>query len=103
MVRAAGSNAELPYIDAETVRGYRRIVMCEAVRDEVAASLGEGAQICQEFLNAMTADRLASTPWLNQVLAPQFLSISLAETTTYCRQAAFQSVHVQTFSTDIPA
>ena len=51
----------------ETLAGYRRVLMCEAVRDEVAANLGPGADVCRRLLEGVTANRLMLTPWLNQV------------------------------------
>lgn len=64
---SAGSDAEGPYVDEETVKGYQRVVMCEAVRDEVDANLGEGRDVCRCLLADIIADRLLPTPWLNQV------------------------------------
>jgi hypothetical protein len=49
------------------VQGYKRTVMCEAVRDEVASNLGEASGACSQLLNGMTQRRLMPTPWLNQV------------------------------------
>lgn len=54
-------------MDEETVKGYQRVVMCEAVRDEVDANLGEGRDVCRCLLADIIADRLLPTPWLNQV------------------------------------
>ena len=81
---------ELDWIDLDTVKGYRRIVMCQMVRDEIeshddgddgdepdgeeeeedacgpldpSVRLGRGRW--RTFLHAMTDRRLEATPWLN--------------------------------------
>ena len=63
----AAADEEEAWIDLDTVQGYKRTVMCEAVRDEVARNLGETPGACTELLNGMTQRRLMPTPWLNQV------------------------------------
>ena len=50
------------------MRGYKRVVMCEEVREEVRAVLGEATDI-KQFLLALCDDRLVATPWLNRVSA----------------------------------
>ena len=49
------------------MQGYKRTVMCEAVRDEVASNLGEASGACSQLLSGMIRRRLVPTPWLNQV------------------------------------
>jgi hypothetical protein len=47
------------------VRGYRRIVFCQGVRDDVEAALGPAAWA--HWLPRMCEGRLVPTPWLNKV------------------------------------
>lgn len=47
------------------VKGYRRIVFCQSVRDDVAGALGHGAWAT--LLPRMCEGRLVPTPWLNKV------------------------------------
>lgn len=47
------------------VRGYRRIVFCQEVRDDVEGALGAGAWA--DLLPRMCEGRLVPTPWLNKV------------------------------------
>lgn len=47
------------------VKGYRRIVFCQAVRDDVDGALGAGAWA--DLLPRMCEGRLVPTPWLNKV------------------------------------
>ena len=49
-----------------TVRGYKRVVMCQEVRDEIRAVLGEDEPI-KAFLEALYDGRLLPTAWLNRV------------------------------------
>ena len=49
-----------------TVRGYKRVVMCEEVREEIRTVLGEATDL-KEYLLALCDDRLVATPWLNRV------------------------------------
>ena len=51
------------WIDLSTVKGHRRIVMAQMVRDEVDLSLGRGTW--QAFLRTVIDGRLDPTPWLN--------------------------------------
>ncbi len=62
---AAAQEREEATIDAATVRGYRQLVMCQEVRDEIEAIMGADASAA-ELLNAMCDRRLVPTPWLNQ-------------------------------------
>ena len=64
-----GCDDEERWLDVSTVRGYKRVVMCEEVREEVRAVLGEATDI-KEFLLALCDDRLVATPWLNRVSHP---------------------------------
>ena len=65
-VYIAGYEDEENWLDIGTVKGYRRVVMCEEVREEIRTVLGE--QTCiKDFLLAMCDDRLQPTPWLNKV------------------------------------
>ncbi len=61
-----GCDDEERWLDVGTVRGYKRVVMSEEVREEVRAVLGEATDI-KEFLLALCDDRLVATPWLNRV------------------------------------
>ncbi len=64
-VGAAAREEEESCIDAATVRGYRLLVMCQEVRDEIEAVLGADTDAA-ELLRAMCDHRLVATPWLNQ-------------------------------------
>lgn len=62
----AGYDDEENWLDVGTVKGYKRVVMCQEVREEIRTVLGE--QTCiKDFLQAMCDDRLLPTPWLNKV------------------------------------
>lgn len=56
---------EIEGVDLATVKGYKRIVLCQGVRDDVEAVLGQGAW--STFLPSMCEGRLQPTPWLNKV------------------------------------
>jgi hypothetical protein len=58
---ARGGEGEL--LDLGTVAGYKRVVMCQGIRDEVEESLGVGEWA--RLLPAMCEGRLAPTPWLD--------------------------------------
>lgn len=75
---SAGCNDEQKWLDVGTVRGYKRVVMCEEVREEVRVVLGEATDI-KEFLLALCDDRLVATPWLNMVshAAPAHMGLLL--------------------------
>lgn len=47
------------------VKGYRRVLFCQSVRDDVAGALGHGAWT--QLLPRMCEGRLVPTPWLNKV------------------------------------
>jgi hypothetical protein len=47
------------------VKGYRRILFCQSVRDDVDGALGGGAWA--SLLPRMCEGRLVPTPWLNKV------------------------------------
>ncbi len=49
------------------VKGYRRIVFCQGVRDDVEEALGAGAWA--DLLPRMCEGRLVPTPWLNKVMS----------------------------------
>ncbi len=49
-----------------TMAGYRQVVMCTEVRDEIEAVIGAGAAV-KDMLLAMCDRRLVPTPWLNRV------------------------------------
>ena len=49
------------------VKGYRRILFCQTVRDDVDGALGGGAWA--SLLPRMCQGRLVPTPWLNKVSA----------------------------------
>lgn len=54
---------EMDWIDPATVKGYRRLRMCQAVNDEVEFVLGRGSTAA--FLDSVCKGRLQPTPWLN--------------------------------------
>lgn len=62
----AGYDDEENWLDVGTVRGYKRVVMCQEVRYEIRTVLGEDASV-KDFLLALCDDRLVPTPWLNRV------------------------------------
>ena len=64
-----GGDEEDRFIDPETVDGYKRTVLCEGVRDEIAHNLGPTPAALHQLLQGMTNRRLLPTPWLNQVLS----------------------------------
>ncbi len=58
------------------MRGYKSVLLCEDVRDELAANLSIGSADTEEAERAITGlllgmldRRLLPTPWLNQVCA----------------------------------
>ncbi|KAI7844155.1 hypothetical protein COHA_002290 [Chlorella ohadii] len=59
-----GHGEEHEWIDLGTVKGYRRILFCQSVRDDVAGALGHGAW--SHLLPRMCEGRLVPTPWLNK-------------------------------------
>ena len=66
LIHVAGYDDEENWLDVGTVKGYKRVVMCQEVREEIRTVLGE--DICiKDFLLAMCEDRLLPTPWLNKV------------------------------------
>ena len=65
-VYVAGYDDEENWLDIGTVKGYKRVVMCQEVREEIRTVLGERTCI-KDFLLAMCDDRLQPTPWLNKV------------------------------------
>jgi hypothetical protein len=67
IVMCAANDDEEAWIDLGAVQGYKRTVMCEAVRDEVASNLGEALGTCSQLLSSMIQRRLMPTPWLNEV------------------------------------
>ena len=54
-----------PPLAGAQVKGYRRIVFCQSVRDDVDGALGSGAWA--DLLPRMCEGRLVPTPWLNKV------------------------------------
>ena len=86
-MHCAGYGEEEEWIDLTTVQGYRRMVMCQEVRDEVQRQLAcchpanhakqessaeqtDGEQhleLWQQLLLAMCDRRLLPTHWLNKV------------------------------------
>jgi hypothetical protein len=62
----AAHDEEERCIDVATVPGYRQVVMCQEVRDEIEAVIGAEASV-KDILLAMCNKRLLPTPWLNQV------------------------------------
>jgi hypothetical protein len=79
VARGAEGAAPAPGLDLATLAGYRRVVMCQGVRDEVDASLGAGAWAT--FLPAVCDGRLAPTPWLDAFAAEPLLLTSAPEAT----------------------
>lgn len=78
LCNCAGYCEEEEWIDLATVKGYRRIVMCQDIRDELMLHLAtdsadadeadEGElQDWQKVVIAMCEGRLLPTPWLNKV------------------------------------
>ena len=80
-VLCPGYCEEEEWIDLATVKGYRRIVMCQEVRDELILNLTGDAvtageeeedevkmQEWQRVVIAMCEGRLLPTPWLNKVM-----------------------------------
>jgi Cupin-like domain len=59
-----GAGIEGPMLDLGSVRGYRRAMMCQDIRDEVEEALGVGSWA--SLLPAMCRNRLLPTPWLNR-------------------------------------
>ena len=93
----SGYCEEEEWIDFATVKGYRRIVMCQEVRDELILNLTDDAanageeeeeedkmQDCQRVVIGMCEGRLLPTPWLNKVM----LHNSSAVPPTYCASGA---------------
>ena len=81
LCNCAGYCEEEEWIDLATVKGYRGIVMCQDIRDELMLHLatdgagadeaGEGElQDWQKVVIAMCEGRLLPTPWLNKVILP---------------------------------
>ena len=78
-VLCSGYCEEQEWIDLATVKGYRRTVMCQEVRDELILNLTEDPaseeeededkmQDWQRVVIAMCEGRLLPTPWLNKVM-----------------------------------
>lgn len=86
-VERTGYEEEEKWIDLATVQGYRRIVMCQGIRDEVQLQLegmasdsgpdtDQGGQQWKEVLLAMCSRRLLPTEWLNKV---QLCSLNMSK------------------------
>ena len=60
-----GRGEEHEWIDLGTVKGYKRVVFCQGIRDDVEANLGPAAWAT--LLPRMCEGRLVPTPWLNKV------------------------------------
>ncbi|KAL4452346.1 hypothetical protein ABPG75_008008 [Micractinium tetrahymenae] len=63
-LQVIGHGEEHEWIDLGTVKGYRRILFCQGVRDDVEDALGTGAWA--DLLPRMCEGRLVPTPWLNK-------------------------------------
>ncbi|KAL4450030.1 hypothetical protein ABPG77_010699 [Micractinium sp. CCAP 211/92] len=63
-LQVIGHGEEHEWFDLGTVKGYRRIVFCQGVRDDVEEALGAGAWA--DLLPRMCEGRLVPTPWLNK-------------------------------------
>lgn len=63
-LQVIGHGEEHEWIDLGTVKGYRRVVLCQGVRDDVEEALGTGAWA--DLLPRMCRGRLVPTPWLNK-------------------------------------
>jgi hypothetical protein len=61
-LRVVARGGEAEALDLGTVAGYRRVVMCQGLREEVDETVGPGAWAA--LLPAVCAGRLAPTPWL---------------------------------------
>jgi hypothetical protein len=59
-----GKGEEYDWIDLSTVKGYRRVVMCQSLREDIEATLGRGAWAW--LMPALCDDRLVPTLWLNK-------------------------------------
>eukprot|EP00887_Chlorella_sp_A99_P002105 scaffold21.g2105.t1 len=59
-----GHGEEHEWIDLGTVKGYKRVVACQGIRDDVEAGMGPGAWAT--LLPRMCEGRLVPTPWLNK-------------------------------------
>lgn len=105
-VLCSGYCEEEEWIDLATVKGYRRIVMCQEVRDELILNLTDDAanareeeeeedkmQEWQRVVIGMCEGRLLPTPWLNKVM----LHSSSALPPPYCSSGA------ASYSTMIPS
>ena len=78
----AGYCEEQEWIDLATVKGCRRIVMCQEVRDELDANFDNDIHDrdqedtlaeWQKVLIAMCDGRMMPTPWLNKVNSNTFV------------------------------
>lgn len=68
-----GKGEEHAAIDLSTVKGYKRIVLCQSIRDDIDENLGRGAW--GDLLPAMCRGRLKPTTWLNaEYREPLYLS-----------------------------
>lgn len=78
LLLCSGFGQEEEWIDLATVQGYRRMLMCQDVHDEMQLQLEfiahpnkqnqqQYVEQLQELLLAMCNRRLAPTDWLNKV------------------------------------
>lgn len=67
----AARSEEADWIDLNTVQGYRRMVFCECILDEVKLNLrisdNDSDAVARRVLEAICRNRLAPTTWLNKV------------------------------------
>jgi hypothetical protein len=64
-LQLVGRGEEGDWINLSTVKGYKRVVWCQSVRDDCESHLGPGCWA--PFLERMCRDRLVATTWLNKV------------------------------------
>ena len=71
MLWPTAKGEEADWIDLGTVQGYRRMVLCEAVLDELKLNLrssdNDSDALARRTLEGMCRNRLALTTWLNKV------------------------------------
>lgn len=64
-IEALALGNEHEKIDLTTVQGYKRMLICESIRDDAEAVLGSDAWM--QLLKCVVDQRLLPTSWLNKV------------------------------------
>ena len=71
VITCAAQGEEADWINLNTVQGYRRMVFCEAILDELKLNLHTSGNhsdvIARRVLEAICRNRLLPTTWLNRV------------------------------------